>query len=207
MTRIVSLFLMIVVLTSATVTQTLSKEPEAWWQLTDVQKRTHKPFDDQSTRGIVLVFISTDCPIANSYQPLLQRLASKHSQNGIRMFMIHPNPDLTVAQARTHASEFEIKVPVVIDADQSIARGVGATVTPQAFVFVRDEKTPAYQGRIDNLYAAYGKKRRVATSHELADALEAVEAGRPVKISKTKPLGCFISYEKSTQEEHQTHDR
>jgi len=34
----------------------------------------------------------------------------------------------------------------------------------------------------------------VATTHELADALAAVVAGRAVENPKTKPVGCFISY-------------
>lgn len=85
-------------------------------------------------------------------------------------------------------------MPVVIGTDQSIARRAGATVTPQAFVFARNQKRPVYQGRIDNLYGAYGKKRKVATTHELADALEAVVAGRAVRITKTMPVGCFIAY-------------
>ena len=110
--------------------------------------------------------------------------------------MIHPGPTLSIEEARKHASEFGITVPVVIDTDQSIARRAGATVTPQAFVFARNQESLLYQGRIDNLYAGYGKKRKVATTHELADALEAVVAGRAVENPKTKPVGCFISYAK-----------
>jgi predicted dinucleotide-utilizing enzyme len=108
--------------------------------------------------------------------------------------MIHPNPELTSDQAREHATQFRIKSPVVIDTNQVISRRVGATVTPQAFVFVRDQKTPVYEGRIDNLYAGYGKKRNVATTRDLAAALEAVVAGRPAKESKTEAVGCYISY-------------
>jgi hypothetical protein len=172
----------------------LATEPAADWQFTDIEGQRHAPFDDESTRGIVLIFISADCPIANTYQPLLQRLAEAHVKSGIRFFMIHPNREITVDQARQHASEFKITVPVVIDGEQSISRRVGATVTPQAFVFVRDQPTPCYQGRIDNLYVGYGKKRNVATTHELADALDSVVAGSPVKRSRTTAVGCFISY-------------
>ena len=171
-----------------------ASDPDAVWEFTDIEGKTHRPFEDESTRGIVLVFISTDCPIANSYQPLLQRLANAHSKNGIRFFLIHPHPDLTVEQARRHASEFKVKTPVVIDSQQTISRRVGATITPQAFVVVRGQEEPVYQGRIDNLYAGYGKKRTSATTHDLADALDAVAANQPVARPKTKPVGCYISY-------------
>lgn len=165
------------------------------WQFTDVEGKLHQPFDDESTRAIALVFVSTDCPIANSYQPLLHRMAKKYGENGISFFMIHPDPKTTADSARKHAQEFDIRVPVVIDTDQSISQRVGATVTPQAFVFVGDQSAPAYQGRIDDLYADYGKKRTVATTHELADALDAIVSGKPVEQSRTEAIGCFISFQ------------
>ena len=170
------------------------------WQFTDIEGKLQKPFDGESTRALVLVFISTDCPIANSYQPLLHRMADKHAENGIRFFMIHPDPGTDSDSARKHARDFGIEVPVVIDTEQSISRRVGATVTPQAFVFVRDQSAAAYQGRIDDLYADYGKKRTAATTHELADALDAIDSGKPVVQSRTEAIGCFISY----QEKHST---
>ncbi len=165
------------------------------WQFTDIEGKLQKPFNDESTRALVLVFISTDCPIANSYQPLLHRMAEEHAENGIRFIMIHPGPGTDSDAARKHARDFGIEVPVVIDTDQSISRRVGATVTPQAFVFVRDQSAPAYQGRIDDLYADYGKKRPVATRRELANALEAIVDGKPVEPSMTDAIGCFISFQ------------
>jgi hypothetical protein len=177
----------------AAVTATAS-EPSDAWRLADIDGRIHSPFDDDSIRAIALIFVSTDCPIANSYQPLLRRLADQYKPDGIRFFIIHPKLELTNKAARKHAGEFNIESPVVVDTGQKISRRVGATVTPQVFVFVRDQKKPAYQGRIDNLYAGYGKKRNVATAHELADALDAVLAGRAPKKSKTEAVGCYISY-------------
>ena len=169
-------------------------EPSDAWRLADIDGTIHSPFDDESVRAIALIFISTDCPIANSYQPLLQRLAGQYDRHAIRFFLIHSNPEVTVAKARKHANEFKIKPPVVIDVNQTISRRVGAIITPQAFVIVRDQESPAYQGRIDNLYAGYGKKRKTATTHDLADALDAVIAGRAPEKSKTEAVGCYISY-------------
>jgi hypothetical protein len=194
MNRVVVFVILMGMLAFASLTS-WAVEPKVEWQFTDIDGRIHKPFEDEATRGIALIFISTDCPIANSYQPQLQRLAAAHAKNGIRLFMIHPSRDVTLEEARQHAAEFKIESRVVIDADQSIARRVGATVTPQAFVFARDQKAPFYEGRIDDLYAALGKKRGVATTHDLADALTALIDGRPVEHAKTQAVGCYISYE------------
>ena len=183
------LSLLVFSLTTASAT-----EADVHWKLTDIDGKVHRPFEEESTRGLVLVFISTDCPIANGYQPLLGRLANEYEKDGIRFFMIHASTTRTVEEARKHASEFGITTPVVLDTDQSITRRTGATITPQAFVFTRNKKDPVYQGRIDNLYAGFGKKRNVATTHDLEEALEAVVAGRAVQETKTKAVGCYISY-------------
>ena len=67
----------------------------------------------------------------------------------------------------------------------------GATVTPTAVVLDR-EGAVRYRGRIDDFYAALGKPRRQATTHELRDALDAVLAGKPVAVPEAKALGCYI---------------
>ncbi len=176
------------------------------WRFTDITGREHKPFDGSAIKAIVLVFISTDCPIANSYHPLLRELAHSNQSNGISWYMIHPDPATTAEQAAVHARRFQIDSPIVIDHDQSIARRVGATVTPQVFVYRCDEGRPDYAGRIDDLYADYGKKRPAATTHDLADALQAIEDGKPIAARETKAIGCFISFQESKSETPATYD-
>lgn len=163
------------------------------WQLTDVEGNVHEPFADENTPAFVMIFISVDCPIANSYHPQLQRLARQHASNNIPVFFVHPNRNVTIEQARTHAGNYNIRNPVIVDRHLTITRRVDARVMPEAFVFVRDRRQPVYRGRIDNRYAGYGKKRAVATTHELASALDAVAAGRLPSTPRTKAIGCFIS--------------
>jgi predicted dienelactone hydrolase len=190
---IVYVALAIVLQSTANLVQ--ASQPQMDWNLKDTSGQRHAPFDDPATRAAVLVFISTDCPIANAYQPQLKKLAEEYAAQGIRWFMIHPDPSTTLERANEHARQFEIEVPIVIDNDQSIARSVGARVTPEVHVFANAEEKAVYQGRIDDLHAAYGKKRVAATTHELADALRAIVDGQPIAICKTQPVGCFIAFE------------
>jgi hypothetical protein len=64
-------------------------------------------------------------------------------------------------------------------------------VTPEAVVV-----TPAgvikYRGRIDDRYIALGQQRRVVTSHDLRDAIDAVIGGKAVPHAETEAVGCFI---------------
>jgi hypothetical protein len=80
----------------------------------------------------------------------------------------------------------------VIDGDRAIAKRAGATITPQAVVLTSTSAI-AYRGRIDNQYAALGKPRRVVTSHDLHDAIDAVLTGTKVPHAETEAIGCFIA--------------
>jgi hypothetical protein len=67
-----------------------------------------------------------------------------------------------------------------------------AQITPEAAVFDAKRRL-VYHGRIDNLYEDFGHKRKSATTHELADAIEAAIAGKPLTTKVTSAVGCYIS--------------
>ena len=78
-----------------------------------------------------------------------------------------------------------------MDAEHKLAHKVSATKTPEAFVFGRDG-TVLYQGRIDNLYQGFGKKRVSATRDDLRVALTEIDSGEKVSVPKTETVGCSI---------------
>ena len=49
-----------------------------------------------------------------------------------------------------------------------------------------------YRGRIDDLYAGLGKKRAMATQHDLREALDAINVGKSVKKKEITVIGCMI---------------
>jgi thiol-disulfide isomerase/thioredoxin len=61
-----------------------------------------------------------------------------------------------------------------------------------ALVAIVPGKALVYAGRIDNWAYAPGRKRTIITEHDLRNALNAYVAGKPVPVSKTKAVGCFI---------------
>ena len=64
-------------------------------------------------------------------------------------------------------------------------------MTPEAFLIdVRGDVL--YRGRINDLYADYGKRRAAPRTHDLRDAIAALLEGREVDVAKTKPVGCYI---------------
>ena len=151
-------------------------------------------FENADTQLVAFVFIATDCPIANAYLPRLKQLSDDDCAKGVEFYLVHPTQDLTIESAKKHAEEFDISIPIVLDAEQEITKALGATVTPEAIVLRRDSRRPVYQGAIDNLFAGYGKKRPAATEHYLQNAIKEALSGSSVTTDHAKPIGCFISF-------------
>jgi hypothetical protein len=139
----------------------------------------------------VLVFIATDCPVANAHQPELRRLEARARELGGKFTLVHADPSVPMADLKAHADAYAIAAPVALDHAQSLARAIGITVTPEAAVIDRTGSL-AYRGRISDLYAAYGSRRPAPTVHDLREAMEALASGRPVPVPRTEALGCFL---------------
>jgi hypothetical protein len=167
-------------------------------QMPAVTGGTVAPFAPAGKAGVVF-FVATDCPVSNSYAPEIQRVCRDYGPRGVGCSLIYEDVDLhpTSArldqQVRAHLQEYGYAgVPAAVDRDRAAATAARATITPQAVVVDRNGDI-RYRGRIDNLYAALGKRRRQVTSHDLRDALDAVLSGRRVRNPETEALGCYIT--------------
>ena len=160
-------------------------------RLVDLDGSVHQPFGNRQVQAVVLVFIVSDCPIANSYAPELNRLHSEYDLRGVRMLLIQVDPQLSIEDARRHAQEYQLQPPVVLDKRHHWVQLVGATRTPEAAV-LSPTGDVLYLGRIDDRYVDLGKRREQVTSHDLRNALEAILAGRPIQHPRSMAVGCII---------------
>lgn len=158
----------------------------------DVDGAERRPFDLSGDKASVLFFVLHDCPIANAYSPEIRRIVEAYEKEKVRFALVYVDPDMKSGDIRKHRKEFGHEgYPAIFDKRHVLVKATGADVTPEVAV-IAGEGQIAYRGRINNLYADYGKRRRVATEHDLRDALDAVLAGKPVGNPRTKALGCFI---------------
>ena len=140
----------------------------------------------------VIFFISSDCPISNSYAPEIQRLCRTYEASGVSCSLLYEDVAITASEARKHQTEYRYSgIPAAIDAKRDVSRAAHVSITPEAVV-VDAKGQIRYRGRIDNFYASFGKSRQQVTEHDLSDAVDAVLAGRPVLKPETKALGCYI---------------
>jgi len=157
--------------------------------LKDVHGALHTMAEWTGRPAIVLFFIATDCPVSNGYAPEMTRLARKFRRRGIVFAGIHPDPEVTAATAAAHALEYGLPFPILLDADQRVARQVGVEITPEAVILLPDGQV-VFRGRIDDRYSPDGRHRPEARVHELEDALEAVLHDEMPVIVQAAPFGC-----------------
>jgi thiol-disulfide isomerase/thioredoxin len=140
---------------------------------------------------LVLIFVRTDCPIANRYAPLLQEMNRKYQQQAL-FRLVFPDRNESTDKIRHYLQEYSYRPSAIRDLDHALVKKAMAKATPEAAVF--DAKGElVYHGRIDNLYEHIGQSRRAATTHELADAIEAASKGLKPPVLTTEAVGCFIS--------------
>ena len=157
----------------------------------DLAGTPHRPTQPIGDAVHVLVFISTECPIANSYAPTLRALhAAWRTEPRVQLFLAHVDPDLTVEDARRHAEEYALPGTVVLDPDHCVVESCGATITPEAVVWTSQGQT--YRGRIDDQWRKLGSRAAVASTQDLAVAVRCTLAGEPVPEPFPAAIGCSM---------------
>src|SRR5262249_44101346 len=122
---------------------------------------------DPQTKAIVLVFLDTECPIANSYLPRLAELHRRlRDQQGL-FLGIYANSRVDVWSMAAHAHDADVPFPVFKDVDQQLADSLGVKVTPEVVV-LDGELAKKYQGPIDNQFRRGGSLSK-ATENYLED--------------------------------------
>jgi len=138
----------------------------------------------------VLVFTTTDCPIANSYAPRLVELACEWQSSDVEIVLVHVDADATAASVSAHASDYALPFPIVLDTQQQLVMRYGVTTTPEVVVLTRDGMR--YRGRIDDRWRGRGIDSQTAESHDLKDAVNALLRAEIPAVPRTEPVGCRL---------------
>jgi peroxiredoxin len=160
--------------------------------LRDTDGKVHTGAEWDGHKAILLFFTTTDCPVANSYVPEMNRIRDAYAGQGVAFFAVQAEANVDEAAVVRYAKEFRYSFPLLLDPKQTLVKLVNATITPQVAVLSPSGKV-LYLGRIDNRVEDFGKTRFQATHADLREALDAVLAGRPVPNPTTKSIGCAIN--------------
>lgn len=135
-------------------------------------------------KGTVVVFISAKCPCSTSHQKHLNELAQKFTD--FEFVGVHSNSDEPLEFSRERLKG-QVNFRIVQDKNAAIADEYKAFKTPHVFVFNNEGKS-LYRGGVSSS-ADFARSEKFF----LQEALEDLQAGRPVRLAEGRTLGCMIT--------------
>lgn len=140
----------------------------------------------------LLLFVTGDCPLCKNYRPLIRQLSDSLGADlnwALRIIRMDLPDTIDSKQVPAYIYPFS-------DFDRYDEKGlfssmVGATVTPQVFVFNKKHQM-VYSGAIDNWAVETGRHRAAATQFYLKGVIDSLNAGFDIQPWFTKPVGCYI---------------
>ncbi len=151
---------------------------------------------------VVLVFLANHCPWVNGMDGDLVKLVNEFKGKSVRFVGVALNhrEDDRLPAMKVHAEKKGYNFTYVYDESQSLGRALGATHTPEYFVFNKDRKL-VYMGAIHDSPAHMTPSGEVLYTRGepkkfyVRDAIVETLAGRPVQIKETRAQGCTLEYE------------
>lgn len=190
-----------------------AKAPD--FSLPGVDGKSYGLADFKGYKILTIIFTCNHCPTAQAYEDRIKQLVVDYKSKGVAVVAISPNDPLSVRldelgytdmndsfeEMKIRASDKQFNFPYLYDGETSaVSVKYGPQATPHVFIFDAEKKL-RYTGRIDD-----GEKPGTAKNHDTRNAIEAMLAGKPVPVEKTKTFGCSIKWPDKRAEVEKTRE-
>ena len=156
------------------------------FSLKDYNGKLYSLSNFKNSKAIVLIFVSTQCPVSNAYNERMAKLYSAYKDKNVKFIGINSNKAETADEIKNHAAEKNLQFAILKDENNIVADKFEASSTPEAFV-LNGNLEIVYHGRIDD-----NRKAEDVQISDLSVALDEILAGKTVSNPKTKAFGCSI---------------
>ncbi len=162
------------------------------FSLKGVDGKMHSLADMKDAKGFIVTFTCNHCPYAIMYEDRLVALQNEFGPQGYHVVAINPNdpevkPDDSFENMIIRAEEKKFNFPYLIDEGQQLYPVFGATKTPHVFLLDKELQVK-YIGAIDD----NARNADEVDERFLANAINALEAGKNPDPAMTKAIGCSI---------------
>jgi peroxiredoxin len=162
------------------------------FSLKGVDGKMHSLADMKDAKGFIVTFTCNHCPYAIMYEDRLVALQNEFGPQGYHVVAINPNdpevkPDDSFDNMIIRAEEKKFNFPYLIDEGQQLYPVFGATKTPHVFLLDKELQVK-YIGAIDD----NARNADEVDERFLANAINALEAGKNPDPAMTKAIGCSI---------------
>lgn len=150
---------------------------------------------------VVLISLANHCPWVRGMDRDLVALAEHYRDKNVKFigFSVNHREDDRLPAMKQHAKDNHYPFTYMYDESQDIGRKLGATRTPEYFVFDSHRRliymgllydSPAKLNTDGTIHHINGEPRQ----HYVRDAIDATLAGKPVKVAETRAHGCTVKY-------------
>ena len=153
--------------------------------LIDYNKKNHSLKDFADRKGIVIFFVSTNCPVSNAYNERMANLYEEFKSN-FSFIGINSNKTEDIEEIKEHAKDNSLNFVILKDDKNIIADKFDASFTPEVYV-LDNSFEQLYHGRIDD-----SRREKDVEEKDLRNALKQILKGEDVTVKETKAFGCTI---------------
>lgn len=182
-------------------------QPAPDFELPGVDGKTHRLEDFADAKVLVVVFTCNHCPTAQAYEDRVIKIHDDYKDRGVALVAISPNDPKAVRldelgytdvgdsleDMKIRAKDKKFPFPYLYDGEnQKVSTAYGVLATPHVFIFDAARKL-RYVGRVDD------SDIHEVQSHDARNAIDALLAGKPVPVEKTRPFGCSTKWSDKRQ--------
>jgi len=142
-------------------------------------------------KATVIAFSSVTCPLCQKLEPTLAALEDAYSKRGVKFIFVNPASTESAGEMKQLVRRLQLDGPYIHDPKGLWTKALGAKSTTESFVLDNAGRL-VYRGAIDDQYAI-GAALPKPKNRYLADALDAILAGKPVKVTSTSAPGCVLN--------------
>lgn len=178
--------------------------PAPDFNLPGVDGKNHALSDFADAKVLVINFTCNHCPTAQQYEERTRQLVEDYKDRGVALVAISSSSpgglrldemgwtdlDDSFASMKIRARDRKYNYPYLYDGDapQAVCTAYGPVATPHYFVFDQARKL-RYAGRFDD-----DERGRDVRKRFVADAIDALLAGREPPVTTTKVAGCSTKW-------------
>ncbi len=177
------------------------------FDLPGVDGESHSLKEFADAKVLVVMFTCNHCPTAQAYEDRIIKLHNDYKDRGVALVAISPNDAKAVRldelgytdvgdsleDMKIRAKDKKFAFPYLYDGEsQKVSAAFGVMATPHVFIFDAARKL-RYVGRIDD------SDIHDVKSHDARNAIDALLAGKPVRVEKTRTSGCSTKWSDKRQ--------
>lgn len=155
------------------------------FSLYDYNQKLHSLNEMTYAKGIVIMFVSVQCPVSNAYNERMANLNKEYGSD-FTFIGINSNKAEDIEEIKNHSIKNNLEFVILKDSNNVIADKFEASTTPEVYV-LNNNFEQLYHGRIDD-----SRKSSNVEVSDLKNVLEEIKAGKEVSVTETKAFGCSI---------------